>query len=381
MDTTRYEDAACGLLETDLDGVIPSINRTMLNWIGRTADELVGRSTLAELLTGGGRIYYETHYAPLLAMQGSAREIAFDMLGHDGHRLPVLVNAKVDRTGPGAPRIRVAVFDATERRMYEGELLKAKQRAEESEAHARLLARTLQSTLIPHQLPLIPGLDLAAAYRPAGAGDQIGGDFYDAFRIGVDEWMVAIGDVEGKGVDAAVVTALTRYTIRAAAVEHGRPSEVLKVVNEVLLRDEAQRFCTAALLRCRRVDHRWTVAVACAGHPLPILVSGSRVQSVGRPGTLLGFLDTVSIHDVEFELDPSSLLVVYTDGVSEARRHGKFFGEDRIREIAVGSSDKAPGDVVDAIVQSVIDYAGPFTTDDVTLLGLRASAETVTLHT
>ena len=89
----------------------------------------------------------------------------------------------------------------------------------------RLLARTLQQTLIPPALPHDPGLDVAAVYRPAGDGDEIGGDFYDVFQIGVDDWVVAVGDVQGKGVDAAVVTALARYTIRAAAVEHvSRPT-------------------------------------------------------------------------------------------------------------------------------------------------------------
>ena len=157
----------------------------------------------------------------------------------------------VDADG-GACRIRTAVFDATERRSYERELLAAKRRAEESEVHARLLSRTLQQTLIPPAMPHIPGFDVAAVYRPAGDGEEIGGDFYDVFQIGVDDWMVAIGDVQGKGANAAVVTALARFTIRAAAVEHVQPSDVLHVVNDVLLRYETDRLCTAVVLRCRR---------------------------------------------------------------------------------------------------------------------------------
>ncbi len=104
------------------------------------------------------------------------------------------------------------MFDATERRSYERELLAAKRRAEESEVHASLLSRTLQQTLIPPEIPHIPGLDVAAVYRPAGDGEEIGGDFYDVFQIGVDDWMVAIGDVQGKGANAAVVTALARVS-------------------------------------------------------------------------------------------------------------------------------------------------------------------------
>jgi sigma-B regulation protein RsbU (phosphoserine phosphatase) len=132
--------------------------------------------------------------------------------------------------------VRTAVFDATERRQYEQELLRAKQRAQESEERARLLARTLQQSLIPPAPPDIPGLQVSAAYRPAGNGDEIGGDFYDVFQLGPGEWMVAVGDVRGKGVEAAVVTSLVRHTTRAAAVGHPQPSQVLDMLNQVLLR-------------------------------------------------------------------------------------------------------------------------------------------------
>src|SRR5918993_556638 len=260
----RYEHAACGLLTTGADGTILSVNQTLLAWIGAQRDELVGRRTFSDLLTGGGRIYHETHYAPLLAMQGSAREIAFDLLGSGGRRLSVLVNARAEVVD-GDRVIHVAVFDATERRMYERELLAAKERAERSEAQSQVLARTLQETLLPHRLPTIPGLDVAGVYLAAGAGHEIGGDFYDVFQVRPDDWIIALGDVEGKGVDAAVVTALVRYSIRAAAVEH-EPSGVLRIVNEILLRDDTPRFCTAVVLRCRRNRGNWRITISCRGH-------------------------------------------------------------------------------------------------------------------
>ena len=106
--------------------------------------------TFAHLLTAGGRIYHETHYAPMLSMQGRAREIALDIVRSDGRRVPVLVNAVLDRAPDGSPRIiRAAIFDATERRNYERELVEAKKKAELSEARATALARTLQQTLMP----------------------------------------------------------------------------------------------------------------------------------------------------------------------------------------------------------------------------------------
>lgn len=265
--TESYERAACGLLTTDTHGTIVAANSTLLSWIGARRSDVVGRRTFADLLTGGGRIYHETHYAPMLAMQGSAREIAFELLCAGGVPLPVLVNARAD-VEDGQRLIHVAIFDATERRMYERELLAAKERAERSDAQSQVLARTLQDTLLPRRLPVVPGIELAARYLPAGAGHEIGGDFYDVFQVGGDDWVVALGDVEGKGVEAALVTGLVRYTIRAAAVEH-EPSGVLRIVNEVLLHDETPRFCTATVLRCRRTAAGWRATISCGGHPPP----------------------------------------------------------------------------------------------------------------
>src|SRR5215212_8745163 len=133
-----YERAPCGYLSTTPDGGIVKVNETFLALTGYRRDDLVGKRTFASLLTGGGRIYHETHYAPMLRMQSSARGIALDLVAADGRRLPVLVNSVLARDDDGRPVVvRTAVFDATERREYERELLRAKQRAEASEARAR----------------------------------------------------------------------------------------------------------------------------------------------------------------------------------------------------------------------------------------------------
>ncbi|HEV3365789.1 MAG TPA: PAS domain S-box protein, partial [Acidimicrobiia bacterium] len=213
-----YEDAPCGYVSALLDGTIVRANSTFLSWTGYRAEDLVGVRRLQDLLTPGGRIFHETHYAPLLRLQGQVREIALDLVCADGRTLPVLLNSvlKTDETG-AAVLSRTMIFDATERRSYEQELLRAKRSAEESEARARLLAETLQRSLIPPAPPAIPGLDVAAVYRPAGYGDQVGGDFYDVFETGRDDWALVVGDVCGKGPEAAAVTALARYTLRAAA--------------------------------------------------------------------------------------------------------------------------------------------------------------------
>lgn len=374
LETSNYEQAACGLITTDLDGTITAVNSTLLGWIEADRSALVGQRAFADLLTTAGRIYHETHVAPMLAMQGSAREIASELVGPAGGRLPVLVNARVSTNEQGAAAIHIAIFDATERRMYERELLAAKDRAERSEAHARVLARTLQDTLLPHSVPDVPGLDIAAVYLPAGAGHEIGGDFYDVFQIGSDDWMIALGDVEGKGVGAALVTALVRYTIRAAAVEH-EPAGVLRIVNEVLLRDQSTRFCSAVVLRCRRADERWRVTISCAGHPIPVRADEGHVELAGRPGTLLGLFPEVEFHEVDIDLDQASVLLAYTDGVSEARDvDGGLFGEERIGALMQQLSARSSSELLEQVVATVLEFGGQPNIDDIAALALRATA-------
>jgi len=216
-------------------------------------------------------------------------------------------------------------------------------------------------------------LEIAAVYLPAGAGHEIGGDFYDIFQVGGDDWVIALGDVEGKGVDAAVVTALVRYTIRAAAVEH-EPSGMLRIVNEVLLGDEtSERFCTAVVLRCRRALGRWRITIACGGHPLPAHTHDGRVELVGRPGTLLGLFAHVEFHDVEIVLERSDLLFAYTDGISEARRGVKQFGEDNVLALVERMSDLPVDAVVDHMIAAVIDFGGTPNEDDVAAIAIRTS--------
>ena len=182
------------------------------------------------------------------------------------------------------------MFDATERRAYETELLAARTRAEESELRARQLVRSLQQSLIPPVASTVAGLDLAPAYRPAGDGGEVGGDFYDVFQIGHDDWIVAVGDVTGKGAEAAAVTTLARYTIRASAVSTAEPKAILNTLNDVLRQDDTTtRCCSVVMAQLTRDTHGWTVEVIHAGHPLAVLVPAhGRVTELGRPGTDLG---------------------------------------------------------------------------------------------
>ncbi|MEX2621187.1 MAG: SpoIIE family protein phosphatase [Egibacteraceae bacterium] len=361
-----YEHAPCGYLSTLPDGTIIRVNETLLAWTGYRRDELVGRRRFVDLLTVGGRIYHETHYAPLLTMQDHAREIALDLVCADGRQLPVLVNAALVRDADGAPHvIRTSVLDATHRRAYEQELLRARERAQASELRARELARTLQANLIPPAPPAIPGLDVAAAYRPAGAGDEVGGDFYDVFKTDQGDWAVVLGDVCGKGAAAAAVTALVRHTARAAAMQTRTPSKVLATLNDALLRAPSERFCTAVYLRfCLDDDGSVRVESASAGHPLPMRLADDAVAPVGTPGTLLGVVDDPDLADAAVVLLPGEALFCYTDGLTEARRGEVQFGERRLRALLAAQHGKPASDLVQVVIGEILDFQGGYARDD-----------------
>jgi sigma-B regulation protein RsbU (phosphoserine phosphatase) len=368
-----YENAPCGYLSTRLDGTILKVNGTFLRWTGHRGEDLVGQRTFADLLTAGGRIFHETHYAPLLRMQRRAREIAVDVVCADGRRLPMLVNAVVTDESPNRPSvIRAALFDATERRQYERELVEARRRAEESEARARALATTLQESLLPPPPPTIPGLDVATAYRPAGSGTDVGGDFSDVFQAQGGAWSVVVGDVRGKGVEAATVGVLARHTLRAAAMRTSRPKLALQTLHQTLEREPTERFCTAVFARVRRTSPgRFRLVVACGGHPLPLLASADgSVTPIGRHGSLLGVLEHPSFVDTTVHLQVGDAVVLYTDGVPEGRRGREFYGEERLAERVQSRRADGAAAVAEGIVEDVVAFQDGVPRDDIAVVVL-----------
>jgi sigma-B regulation protein RsbU (phosphoserine phosphatase) len=248
--------------------------------------------------------------------------------------------------------------------------LRAKLRAEESEARARGLARTLQQTLIPPAPPDVPGLDVAAAYRPAGNGDEVGGDFYDVFEIGTGDWVVVVGDVCGKGVEAAAVTALARHTLRGAAIRLP-PAQSLDALNDALLARDISRFCTVVMLRLRRLNGNWSVTISCGGHPQPFLLRARHVPTrVGVPGSLVGVLDDATFVDQHVPLQPGDALVLYTDGVTEGRRGDEFYGEERLSAAVTGSPASAAA-LVDALLTDVLEFQSGYARDDIAVVVVR----------
>ncbi len=369
-----YESAPCGFLTTTPDGVIVKTNATFRTFVQRDAAQLIGETTFADLLTIGSRLYFGTHVGPSLLMSDRVQEVALDLVGADGTRLPVLMNASLARGDDGQPRaIRIAVFDATERRSYEHELLEAKQRAEDSEREAQTLARTLQQTLIPPVPPSVPGLTLATAYRPAGHGAEVGGDFYDVFSVGADDWVITVGDVCGKGFEAAIVTTLVRHTIRALSVGEERPSVVLAGLDEVLRHHPTDRFCTAALLRLRNELDGWSVTMSLGGHPQPVLIrSDGAPERWGVHGPLLGVVESPRFEDTTVRLRRDDVFLLYTDGVIEARHGSDMYGEDRLLELAERHG-RDPADLVAAIVDDVLAFQDGTLVDDVALVVFCAS--------
>jgi len=233
------------------------------------------------------------------------------------------------------------------------------------------VARTLQRSLLPQRLPDIPGVEIAAFYQPAGlAKTEVGGDFYDAFEVGEGAWAIVIGDVCGKGVEAAAMTGVARHAIRAAAVHQSSPSAVLADLNEVLRREEGEGFCTVGMGRLESHDKGANLTVSSGGHPLPIVLrrDGS-VETVGSPGTLLGVFDDVQLEDRTVGLDRGDAVAFYTDGMIDARRREPI-DDAALDALLATCRDLDAMATVDCFRDAVADPEGE-SPDDIAILALR----------
>jgi serine phosphatase RsbU (regulator of sigma subunit)/ketosteroid isomerase-like protein len=210
---------------------------------------------------------------------------------------------------------------------------------ERSERERTEIAETLQRGLLPPLLPHIPGWSVAAMYRPAGVENEIGGDFYDAFRI-AGGWMVVIGDVTGRGAQAASVTALARYTLRTAAALTGDPVIALETLNRDLLARRGAALCSVAAMAIDEDPSR-PVRLAIAGHPAPLLVDRDTVVEATVSAPVLGAFPDASWGIEHVRVRPGQQLVVITDGVTESTGVEERFGESRLRAALTGVSNPA----------------------------------------
>jgi len=235
----------------------------------------------------------------------------------------------------------------------------------------RTIARTLQRSLRPGALPDVPGLAAAVRFRPAGENIELGGDFYDLYRARDGGWAALIGDVQGKGPDAAAVTALARHTMRAAAAYEHSPSAVLSLLHRALREQRSDdRFITVAYAHIQVAVEHVRLELACGGHPLPLVVhrDGS-VEGVGRLGTLLGTDIDPLLADVTVELDLGDVLVLYTDGVTEVRRHRtEVFGTAELTALLQTCGGLPPDQVAHRVEEAVLAASDGRLRDDVAIL-------------
>jgi serine phosphatase RsbU (regulator of sigma subunit) len=251
--------------------------------------------------------------------------------------------------------------------------------AERALAVSAELARSLQESLLPPVLRPVPGLEAAARYLPASGGAEVVGDFYDLFRARGQWWTAVMGDVCGKGTEAAKVTALARYTLRADAGEHLSPATVLNRLHAAMLAQHAPRHLTAVHAAFRATSTGIAGRLCLAGHP-PALIrrADGTVQQVGIPGTVLGLFDPVVLADVRFRLAPGDLLLLYTDGACEARPDPRgpgprrpIFGEADLARTLAETHGQDPTATTEHIAAALEAHCGGWASDDTALLALR----------
>jgi phosphoserine phosphatase RsbU/P len=260
--------------------------------------------------------------------------------------------------------------------MDELELRLAARRAVQQELHLReqaeQTARALQMSLLPPELPKIPGAELAALYQPADAS-VVGGDFYDVFPI-EEGWALAVGDVSGKGPSAAAVTGLARHTIRTAALTAAAPAEVLATLNRVMFLDardgDVDHFCTALLIFARPHRDGFTLTLAAGGHPSPVIVrADGQTMQVKLLGVPTGCFPDATFGEVTAELGAGDGLLLFTDGVTEARTPAGLLGTTILQDRLIDDRPRTAAELVTSL-RSVISGAGVDVRDDVAALAL-----------
>jgi PAS domain S-box-containing protein len=499
-----YDHAPCGYLSTLPSGLVVKVNATFLEWTGHRREDLVGRRRFQDLLSPGGRIYHETHYAPLLRMQGAVREIALDVVCADGRRLPVLVNSVLRRDADGEPvLVRTTVFDATDRRRYERELLLARDReratrernerlhaitaalaapldaagvaaaaidqlvastgadratlalladgdarlevlhrrgappdppladvtgepvfdptgaalplryggrslgvlelgfatprelAEDERAflvacaaqcaqaleRARLyeqerdVAHALQRSLLAGAPPHDERFAVATYYAPGVQTLEVGGDWFDTFAVGSDRIGMVVGDVVGRGLEAATAMGQLRSALRALALAELGPARVLEHLDRFVMPVEAARYATVAYAELELGSGR--LRFACAGHMPPVVVEPGappRLVWDGRSPALGAYLGGMppARGESEMTLRPGARLVLYTDGLVERRTRTIDAGLAQLLEEIARRPGASVSELVAELSGALLDPES--NDDDVCLLALAYGA-------
>ncbi|HEY3191419.1 MAG TPA: GAF domain-containing SpoIIE family protein phosphatase [Solirubrobacterales bacterium] len=245
-------------------------------------------------------------------------------------------------------------------------------RLHEQQSH---IASVLQHSLLPRSLPEISGFETSSRFLAAGEAYEVGGDFYDVFRSGSGTWTAVIGDVCGKGPEAASLTALARYTVRTASSPDSAPSDILRTLHESIRSERADlRFCTAALARIQTPSNGRGAAhltVALGGHPLPLVLrKNGRVDSIGEPGTLLGALPSPVLADADADLAVGDSLILYTDGMLDVRDRSERDDPDWLPHQLATFAGESADEIAEHLAQAAIKRHGGEPRDDIAILVL-----------
>lgn len=365
------------VLVLDVNGRIVDANPAGARLLGLSRGDVVGRP-VSTLLEPVARLL-DRHVPGGTTREDLRLPADRDRAAMD---LAASLTSLTDRSGAEAGRLLV-LGDVTERMATQRRLRELL----EEQTH---LATALATSLRPATLPQVPGLRLAARSVPAGSGAQVSGDFYDVHPTTNGEWAFVLGDVSGKGVGAAVVTSMARYTVRTLSAQGWAPAPLLQQLNDALLDpDEPERFCTVLYGRTTPLTREGApggvrVTLASGGHPPPLLrLRDGEVSRAACSGTALGLLPSIRIGQVVVDLDPGDVLLAYTDGVTEARRGGEEFGESRLARalssaalglrgyVGPGAAELVADTVADLIVRVVTEFADK--RDDLAVLVLVAA--------
>ena len=350
-----------GVLLLDAWGRIVDANPAAARFTDTARTALVGRS----LRDVAPQIHAATITAPTSPDAGAPVEIPARL--DDGTELAVSVTDVTDRGGRATARI-LLLRDVTDRRRAEEQL-------QELLTERTLLLETLEANLRPGPLPDVPGLALTGRWLPGTRGSMVSGDFYDVHPAGPGRWAFVLGDVSGKGAQAAVVTSMVRHTVQTLSAQSCTPPDVLGQLNRALLNGgDPERFCTVTYGHISYPPGTGVVRVelALGGHPPPLLRrADGQVCAIGVPGTALGLLDEIDVRTTSIDLAAGDVLFAYTDGVTETRRGDEEFGEQRLAAAFAGAigpvtARTPPGD----------GAAGLGTAADVVMEQLRAFADT-----
>lgn len=358
------------VLTVSEDGVVSFLNPAASRLLGAPQESTVGRPISDVLSVRAAGVPVDL--SALAHSRSTAEEVHLVPLDVSGlaSSAPLVVDCSAAPLGDSSGYVLV-LRDVSER-------VSSRTRLAETENALLRLGRTLQASLLPPSLPEHPRASLAARYLPASEGLDVGGDFYDVYTHSDDAWSLVVGDVCGRGPEAAALTAMTRYSLRAAAVHVLPPSELLETLNSAILsRDEGDeaRFCTVA---AAQVDFAaGTLTVSLGGHP-PVLVvrSSGEVVEVGEFGAALGIIDDPGVSDHQVHLYPGDLVLLYTDGVIEARStEGEFF-EPSLYEMLPSFAGLDSEAACARLDEALAAFRAPDTSDDTAFLFLSYAAPT-----